>query len=119
MKHPLEDVSEWLKSHENQRLIIEKQELGDLDKIQMDLEFIGYADENNCSIDDYIACKALLLHGGGTILTDETEAALPGGTFTVPVEGLSHAEIRDDHLKIETERGQYTFTVQPPPSFTP
>lgn len=112
MKHPLEGVSEWLKSHTNQHINIQKREQNDLDQARIMLEFVGYTDGNNCSIDDYSACKALLLHGAGVILTDSEEAPLPGGTFTIPVDNLSRTEVRNDRVTLENGRGVYTLSVK-------
>ncbi|KKO53068.1 hypothetical protein [Paenibacillus sp. DMB20] len=112
MKHPLEDVSMWLQSHANQNIMIRKHELNDLDQARIMLEFVGYSDGNNCSVDDYAACKALLLHGAGVIITDSEEAPLPDGTFTIPVDNLSRTEVRNDRVTLENGRGVYTLSVQ-------
>lgn len=112
MAHPLEQVSEWLKSHTNQNILIEKQEQDDLDQVRLLLEFIGYRDSDNCSIDDYIACKALLLHGSGVVITDGHEAPLPDSTFTIAVDDLTSVDAKDQQLKLKTGRGLYTLTVQ-------
>ncbi|WP_054956917.1 hypothetical protein [Paenibacillus dakarensis] len=112
MAHPLEQVSEWLKSHTNQNILIEKKEQDDLDQVRLLLEFIGYRDNDNCSIDDYIACKALLLHGSGVVITDGHEAPLPDSTFTIPVDNLSRTEVRDKQVTLQNGRGTYTLSVQ-------
>lgn len=111
MKHPLEDVSEWLKSHTNQTILIKKREQDDLDEVRLLLEFIGYRNGDNCSVDDYIACKALLLHGSGVIITDNEEAPLPDSTFTIPVDSLSSTEVKDKQVTLENGRGVYTISV--------
>ncbi|SMF70197.1 hypothetical protein SAMN05661091_0639 [Paenibacillus uliginis N3/975] len=112
MKHPLEDVSEWLQSHTNQNLLIQKREQDDLDQARLMLEFIGYQDGDNCSIDDYVACKALLLHGSGVVITDGHESPLPDSTFTLAVDGLSSVNVEDHQLTLQTGRGAYTIMPQ-------
>ncbi|MFC7678477.1 hypothetical protein [Paenibacillus sp. GCM10028914] len=112
MKHPLEDLSEWLKSHTNQTIMIQKREQDDLDEVRLLLEFIGYQNGDNDSVDDYLACKALLLHGSGVIVTDKQEAPLPDSTFTIPVDNLSQVKVEDNQVTMENGRGSYTISVQ-------
>lgn len=112
MKHPLQDVSDWLKSRTNRDILIHKKEQRDTDQVRIKLEFVGYQDGDNCSTDDYLACKALLLHGTGVMITDSEEAPLPEGTFTIPVDRLSRTEVRNDRMTLENGRGVYTLTAQ-------
>lgn len=111
MKHSLKEVSQWLDSHKQQELTIEKRELDDVDQIRLTVDSVELLDGNNCSIDDYLACQALLLRGNGVIVTDIEEAPLPGGSFSIPLESLREAEVQERQIVLENERGTYTITV--------
>ncbi|MBW7459120.1 hypothetical protein ACFOLF_32550 [Paenibacillus sepulcri] len=106
-----QSLVDWLQSHTGQELLIRKQEQEDLDEVRLELSDIDYRSSRSDSIDEYTSDSALLLHGRGTVITEDSEEELPSRTFEIPLQGLNYAKQENDALVLETERAKYLISV--------
>lgn len=103
----IEELDRLLKSWRGRTIRIQKEEQGDLDQVELDLDQVRYT--RNESIDDYVGHYVLELHGAGTVEPEvgATPAALPGQTFEIPLTNDDRYILHDGHLELRTPRGSY------------
>lgn len=111
MQQSLLDITAWLQIHANQPLLIQKEEEGDIDQVEFQLEetTIGSLDQQDP--DDYVANQALLLHGTGEVITEGHRSHLPQNVYEIPFDGQWGVDISEGRLMIKTDRGAYI--IQP------
>lgn len=102
-------LMDWLQERTNRVLLIRKREDGDLDRVRMRLDEVGYRPDNR-SMDGYANGPMLVLHGSGTILTDTTEAPLPQGSYMIPLAGFQVARADGGGIDVRTDRAAYSIS---------
>ena len=102
-------LMDWLQERTNRVLLIRKREDGDLDRVRMRLDEVGYRPDNR-SIDGYADGPVLVLHGNGTILTDTTEAPLPQDSYMIPLAEFQVARADGGGIDVRTDRAVYSIS---------
>ncbi|MCM3785133.1 hypothetical protein M3231_19345 [Neobacillus mesonae] len=111
MNDHLQSITGWLDTHSGHLIRIQKKEQGDLDEVQMKVEQIGVHEDNTHAMDNYTGGDVLYIRGDGSVVQPEGNAALPGGTFLIPVAQLNQVHVDGNHLHLENERAAYDLTV--------
>ncbi|MBT2287841.1 hypothetical protein J7E73_01605 [Paenibacillus albidus] len=110
MKQKVQELSEWLNTHVNATIVIEKQELDDADKVHFQLEAVDYRDAEDV-LDDYLD-SALILRGSGSTMNDGGESVpLPQASYEIAVSGLELNAKNDNKLEIKTDRATYVLSL--------
>lgn len=105
----IEQVTGWLESHLHHSLRITKQEDGDIDRIQLHLNRVSIGHLQQKDPEGYVAKDAVLLHGEGTIQSDQGQAHVPLNVYEIPWTEQVQLKKDDQHMVIETERATYTL----------
>lgn len=111
MEQNTSKLMDWLDSHIEQTILIEKHELQDLDVVHFKLESVEFRSGED-SIDDYVD-DALILKGDGNTLNKEGELVpLPLRTYEIAVKGLQLSPSDDKKLQAATERAKYILSIE-------
>ncbi|WP_100398752.1 hypothetical protein [Bacillus sp. FJAT-44742] len=118
MDQQIDQVSQWLESQKGNILFIKKEELEtgkdevmNTDNVRFTLDSVDVKN-NKASIDDYIPSKEIILHGSGTVQTDEGPTDLPSDVYEIPLGGEIKTEKDNNGVKLETEDVIYTIFAQ-------
>ncbi|MGF7050291.1 hypothetical protein J2T13_004829 [Paenibacillus sp. DS2015] len=111
MHKQLLEVSDWLNSHINESIWIDKREEKDLDQVRVQLDEIGFREATE-SLDGYTNGSAILLHGSGHVIKEEQEVPLPQNIFEIQLSGLVQAYVKNDRVYLETDRANYSLRVE-------
>jgi hypothetical protein len=110
--HPL---SAWFEAQSGKSFLISKEEyligkdeIGDLDQIELHLDRVTLGRFQN-DPDDYVSPVFIQLHGQGTIRTDEESAVLPQDVYEIPLDSSWSMSETGKALQIKTERAIYTI----------
>jgi hypothetical protein len=116
MSEQNEQVVEWLEELKGQTLFIQKDEFetgkNDVlatDKVRFQLDSVGFKNNRNASIDDYVANEEIVLYGSGTIETAQGETDLPENVYEIPLTGEVKANKQDPSIRLRTEDAMYTI----------
>ncbi|WP_410511102.1 hypothetical protein PaeBR_13395 [Paenibacillus sp. BR2-3] len=111
MEQSVEILSDWLNSHVNQTIVIEKHELADLDIVHFKLESLDFRSGED-TIDDYLD-HALILRGSGNTLNKSGESVpLPQNSYEIAVSGLRFSPSDDKRFQALTDRAKYIFSLE-------
>lgn len=102
-------LMDWLQEHTYNVLHIHKREDGDLDRVRLRLDEVGYKPDGH-SLDGYTEGPMLVLHGQGQVMTDKTEAPLPGGSYAIPLAGFKVTRAARGGIDVQTNRAVYSIT---------
>lgn len=111
MTQSIEELSNWLESHQGETLIIRKGELSTGLQQIFDLDHISFV-SNDRNVDDYIPKNELILHGNGNIRSKEGMKVIPQNAYEIPLIGNIVTSNEEDGLKVETEKAVYKFMIQ-------
>lgn len=110
MEQSVQKIMDWLTSHLNGTIVIEKKELRDLDKVHFKLESVDFRNAADV-IDEYLG-SALILRGFGSTLNADGElVSLPHSTYDIAVDGLRIEDIGDSKVEITTDRARYILSI--------
>jgi hypothetical protein len=119
MVQPIYELSEWLEAQKGRTLIIQKGELSigkqdiiDVDQVQLHLDAISIRNIERHDPDDYLADQELILHGSGKIGSDQGEVDLPQNIYEIPIHGEITTTRENNGVKVKTERAIYTIFSQ-------
>lgn len=102
----LEDIlNQWI----GHRILITKEENGDLDQTVIDLERYDREDYEN-GRDDYLPKAAFQLIGQGQTVGDNRYPALPYSSFDIPLDDISEIHSDPEGVFFRTDRAVYTLT---------
>lgn len=111
MEQEVRILSDWLNTHVDQTLIIEKHELSDLDIVHFKLESVEFRNGED-TIDDYLD-NALVLRGNGNTLNAAGELVpLPQHSYEIAVSGLRFSPSDDKRFQVQTERAKYILSIE-------
>ena len=104
-------LSDWLNTHLNQTLVIEKYELSDRDIVHFKLEGVEFRSGED-TIDDYLE-NALVLRGtGNTLNADGERVPLPQNSYEIVVSQLQMGPSDEKKLEVSTERAKYILSIE-------
>lgn len=110
MDHQIvKQVKDWANTHSNPSILINKEEDGDLDQVELQLTDVSLGTLEHVDPDGYLAPQTLLLHGQGHVLKEGEEAPLPQNVYEIPLFGTWITHAKENQLLIRTERGVYTI----------
>ncbi|MDH6368988.1 hypothetical protein M2444_000766 [Paenibacillus sp. PastF-3] len=110
MEQSIQKLMDWINSHVNETIVIEKKELRDLDKIHFNLEAVEFRSAEDV-IDDYLGSAIILKGFGSTLNADGELVSLPHSTYDLAIDGLRIEDIGDRKAEITTDRAIYTLSV--------
>lgn len=103
----IESVQQTLSKWGGQRIIITKEENGDVDQTMLDLEQVEL--EETSPLDDYRADHSIQLIGKGQTVFEDHQEPLPYQTFDIPVENITNISVDQGRIIIRSDRGIYTI----------
>jgi hypothetical protein len=106
MQSPIEQVETWINTKQSPSFTISKEEHGDLDQININIEKVSLGTQPVVDPDGYVAEQALLLHGQGSLING---APLPQNVYEIPLFGTWVTHDKGSRMQIETERAVYTI----------
>lgn len=119
MVQPVYELTEWLEAQKGNTLMIHKgelsigkQEIVDINKVELRLDKIVLKNIERSDPDNYLANQEVILHGQGTIRSDYGEVELPQNVYEIPIYGNVTTHKVEHGLKIETERAVYSIHIQ-------
>ncbi|MBP3951308.1 hypothetical protein [Bacillus suaedae] len=119
MDNHIEQLRQWLESQKGSTLSIEKQEittgkedLFDIDHVTFKLDHISLVSNGEDPIDDYLATDEVILHGEGTIMSDEGTVTIPQHAFEIPLKGEVTSSLDQNQLNLQTEQAIYKMKKQ-------
>jgi len=103
----IEELDRLLKSWQGQTIRIRKEEQGNRDEVELDLDQVRYSKTR--TLDDYVGRYVLELHGAGIVQPEEgaAPATLPGQAFEIPLTDDDRYILHHDHVELQTPRGSY------------
>lgn len=101
------DVKDRINNWAGHQISIRKEENGDLDQINIQLEKATF--EQRDAHDDYIADHVMFLHGRAYSREDGESTELPSVLYEVPLEGITGINIDASVISFTTNRGQYAI----------
>ena len=105
----IEEFNELLKKWTGKRIRISKHELEDNDETLMKLDEVSYQEQDG-TIDDYVATHTLLLSGIGEIENDDnTFEPLPSPSYEIPLDDATNYQFDGSRLSLKNDRGTYTI----------
>ncbi|BAS27874.1 hypothetical protein LIP_2033 [Limnochorda pilosa] len=106
----IEELDRVLKGWRGRTVRVAKREQDNWDRVEIDLEDVGYQ-ENERSIDDYVGRHVLQLHGAGTVEPEPGAelSSLPGRALEIPLTADDTYILEDGRLEIWSPRGQYVL----------
>lgn len=110
MEQSLQKLMDWLSSHVNETITIEKKELRDLDKVHFNLEAVDFRSAEDV-IDEYLGSALILKGAGSTLNADGELVSLPHSTYDIAVDGLHIEDIGDRKAEITTDRAKYILSL--------
>jgi len=111
MEQSVEILSDWLNSHINQTIVIEKHELSDLDIVHFKLESVDYR-SSGATIDDYLDDALVLIGSGDTKNKSGELVPLPQNSFEIAVSGMRFSPSDDKRFQVDTDRAKYIFSIE-------
>ncbi|ASA21746.1 hypothetical protein [Paenibacillus donghaensis] len=111
MEQAEQHIRDWLQSHLNATIIIEKQELEDLDKVYFHLKGIDYREAADV-LDEYLDNALILQGSGSTLNADGEQVPLPQTNYELAVSGLLIESLQLNTVKLTTERAKYVLSVE-------
>ena len=105
----LDDLKDLLNQWVGRKILITKEENGDIDQTLIDLERLDQEayDHKN---DDYLPQTAIQLVGNGKTIGNGENAALPYGLFDIPFDDAEEIHVDVEGVFLRTSRAIYTFT---------
>ncbi|SFE23339.1 hypothetical protein SAMN05428981_104151 [Bacillus sp. OV194] len=101
------DVKDHLNNWAGHQISIRKEENGDLDQINIQLEEATF--EQRDSSDDYLSDNVMFLHGRAYSTEDGESTELPSVLYEVPLDGINGINIDGSIISFITNRGQYAI----------
>ncbi|MCK6255846.1 hypothetical protein LCY76_04410 [Fictibacillus sp. KIGAM418] len=101
------DVKDHINNWAGHQISIRKEENGDLDQINIQLEEATF--EQRDAIDDYLSDNVMFLHGRAYSTEDGESTELPSVLYEVPLDGISGINIDGSIISFITNRGQYAI----------
>jgi hypothetical protein len=111
MEPSINEVSKWLHMHKGHAIKISKEEDGDIDQVELQLNDVTVGHTEGIDPDGYVAPQAILLHGHGIIKSGNQQAQLPLNAFEIPLEGQCMTTPSGEGLQMKTSRAVYTFQL--------
>lgn len=108
-KNQINAIQQSLSSWGGQRILITKEENGDLDQTILNLERVEM-DENHF-IDDYTPDHSIQLVGNGQTVFEHGNMPLPYQSYDIPIENIYKVSADQGRILIRTDRGTYTITT--------
>jgi hypothetical protein len=119
MQQSFDQVVNWLDSQVGKTVVLTKKELSigknevsDLDQVQLQLEKVSMRQLERKDPDNYLAEQTLMLHGNGSIQGGTKAERIPQGVYEIPLYGSIAAQQADDGMQIATERAIYNIRFQ-------
>ncbi|HJV47124.1 MAG TPA: hypothetical protein VJ824_15505 [Bacillota bacterium] len=109
MQIPIDQVESWIHSKHCPTFLVSKEENGDLDQVQMNIQGITLKGAERVDPDGYVAAQALLLHGQGSFVNG---GELPQNVYEIPLLGTWITQDKGNRMQIETQRAVYTIQTQ-------
>ncbi|KGE17204.1 hypothetical protein [Paenibacillus wynnii] len=111
MEQNVSMLSDWLNTHVEQTLVIEKHELEDMDIVHFKLESVEFRNGED-TVDDYLD-NALVLKGtGNTTNADGERVPLPQHSYEIAVSGLNMGPSDEKKLQVNTKRAKYILSIE-------
>ncbi|WP_027726218.1 hypothetical protein [Tuberibacillus calidus] len=104
----IEELKKVLQQWIGRRILVTKEENGDLDQTVIDLE--RFNEEVYNHTDEYLPKTAVQLIGSGQTLTNDSQAALPYASFDIPIEEALELHCDAEGVFFRTARAVYTLT---------
>ncbi|WP_134702241.1 hypothetical protein [Ammoniphilus sp. YIM 78166] len=112
----VDEVKEWLETHKGSTLTIHKGELSigknevaDMDKVDIRLDKVTLNTHEQADPDGYLAQQEFILHGQGKIQSANGEEELPQNVYEIPLYGKVSTRKEENGFTIETERAFYSI----------
>lgn len=105
----LNELRSVLEQWVGRKILITKEENGDIDQTLIDLERLDEEVYDNHH-DDYLPGTAVQMVGNGQTVSDGANAALPYSSFDIPVDEAEELHCDVEGVFLRTARAVYTFT---------
>lgn len=102
-----EDALNWLHDQKQTQLLIQKEEDGDIDKLELTLNDVTIGHLRREDPDNFVENVAILLHGEGFIALGDKYERLPQDVFEIPISDYLNVEKASKELRIKTGRAKY------------
>lgn len=107
----VEEFNELLNKWNGKNIKILKHEIEDNDATLMKLDKVTYQEQEG-TIDDYVAKYTLLLNGTGEIENDDNELEpLPSPSYEIPLDDATNYQFDGTRFSLENNRGTYTIEL--------
>ena len=104
----LQVIMSYLREWEGHKILITKEEEGDIDQTVIELQRLDLENYQN-AFDDYLPQASLQLAGTGQTI-GEVDAPLPYGQFDIPIDQIKEVQCNAEEIFIRTERGTYMIS---------
>jgi hypothetical protein len=106
---PLNELTDILAQWVGRKVLVTKEENGDVDQTLIDLERLDQEVYDN-NHDDYLSNATLQLVGNGQTVNQGEKAPLPYAAFDIPVDEAEELHCDVEAVFLRTARAVYTFT---------
>ncbi|AOZ94428.1 hypothetical protein [Paenibacillus crassostreae] len=111
MVQDVKKVTNWLNTHLDKTVIVQKIEQEDIDQVHIKLSQIDIRQTEEGS-DDYEDNAIILKGTGSTMNRDGNLEPLPQDTYELVTEDLSITDFGDEEIELNTARAKYTVSLK-------
>ena len=111
MEQDIQKVTEWLNTHLDKTIIVQKREQDDIDQVYFKLSQIEIIQRDE-GVDDYLDNAIILKGTGSTMNSDGDLVPLPQDTYDIVTTDLKITDLDFEELELSTTRAKYIISLE-------